>query len=64
MAFHKPFNSLMVIMPYSKSKTILKRKVDILGDKCYLFGRVGKSKTILKKKLDFLGDKCYVFGRV
>ena len=64
VTFRRPFSFLMVVRPYGKSKTILKWKVDILGDKYYLFSRVGKSKTILKEKLDFLGDKCHVFSRV
>ena len=64
VAFHRPFISLMVIMPYDESKTIVKEKVDILRDKCYLFGRVGESKAILKEKMDILRDKGYLFARV
>ena len=36
ITFH---NSLMTIMPSGESKTILKEKVGILGDKGYLFGK-------------------------
>lgn len=36
ITFH---NSLMTVMPSGESKTILKEKVGILGDKGYLFGK-------------------------